>query len=132
MSGPTCGLMLADLGADVIKVEKLPGGDDVRAYKDPLINGVAAPFLMLNRDKRSIAMNFKKPDGKAAFLRMVQQADVVLENFRPGTMEKLGLGSDVLLAHNPGLIYCAISGYGRTGPMAAMPGFDLVAQGFAG
>jgi len=132
MAGPTCGMMLADLGADVIKVEKFPGGDDTRSYRDPQINGVSAPFLMLNRNKRSLALDLKKPAGRDVLLRLVRQADVLTENFRPGTMEKLGLGYDTLSAMNPGLIYCAISGYGETGPLAEKGGFDLIAQGFSG
>ncbi len=132
MAGPTCGLMLADLGADVVKVEKLPGGDDVRTYKEPLIKGIAAPFLMLNRNKRSIGMNLKMPQAQAAFKKMVLQSDAVTENYRKGTLEKMGLGYEVLKSINPGLIYCAISGYGRTGPMADKGGFDLIAQGFSG
>jgi crotonobetainyl-CoA:carnitine CoA-transferase CaiB-like acyl-CoA transferase len=132
MAGPTCGLMLADLGADVVKVEKLPGGDDVRTYKDPLIKGIAAPFLMLNRNKRSIGMNLKMPQAQAAFKKMVLKSDALTENYRKGTLEKMGLGYEVLKSINPGLIYCAISGYGRTGPMADKGGFDLIAQGFSG
>ncbi len=132
MAGPTCGMMLADLGADVIKVEKLEGGDDARQYRDPLINGVSAPFLMLNRNKRAIALNLKSAQGKEVLLRMVRDADVITENFRKGTMEKLGLGYETLRKENPGLIYCAVSGYGLTGPYADKGGFDLIAQGFSG
>jgi crotonobetainyl-CoA:carnitine CoA-transferase CaiB-like acyl-CoA transferase len=132
MAGPTCGMMLADMGADVIKVEKLPGGDDSRGYREPRINGVSAPFLILNRNKRGIALNLKHPQGKAILLRMVRDADVVTENYRKGTLEKMGLGYDVLAGVNPGLIYCAVSGYGRDGPWADKGGFDLIAQGFAG
>lgn len=132
MSGPTCGQLLADMGADVIKVEKLPGGDDARGYRDPQVNGVSAPFMMMNRNKRGIAINLKHADGRAVLLRLVQRADVLVENFRGGTLDKLGLGYDVLKASNPGLIYCAITGYGRTGPYADKGGFDLIAQGFAG
>lgn len=132
MSGPTCGLLLADMGADVIKIEKLPGGDDSRGYRDPQVNGVSAPFMMLNRNKRGLALNLKSEAGRALLLRMVKDADVLVENFRGGTMDKLGLGYDVLKAANPGLIYCAITGYGRTGPYADKGGFDLIAQGFAG
>ena len=105
MSGPTCGLLLADMGADVIKIEKLPGGDDARGYRDPQINGVSAPFLMLNRNKRGLAIDLKKPQGRALLLRMVKNADVLVENFRGGTMEKLGLGYEALREVNPGLIY---------------------------
>jgi len=132
MAGPTCGMMLADLGADVIKVEKIDGGDDSRQYREPLINGVSAPFLMLNRNKRAIALDLKSPQGKEILLRMVRTADVITENFRKGTMEKLGLGYDVLRRENPGLIYCAVSGYGKTGPYSDKGGFDLIAQGFSG
>ena len=132
MAGPTTGLMLADMGADVIKVEKLPGGDDSRGYREPRINGVSAPFLMMNRNKRGIALNLKHPRGKEILLRMVRDADVLTENYRTGTLEKLGLGYDVLSAVNPGLIYCAITGFGRDGPLADKGGFDLIAQGFAG
>ena len=132
MAGPTCGMLLADMGADVIKVEKLPGGDDSRGYREPLVNGVSAPFMMLNRNKRGIALNLKHPAGRDVLLRMVRDADVLTENYRRGTLEKLGLGYDVLAAVNPGLIYCAVSGYGRNGPYADKGGFDLIAQGFAG
>ncbi len=132
MSGPTGGMMLADLGADVIKVEKLPGGDDSRGYTDPRINGVSAPFLMMNRNKRGVALNLKHPQGRDVLLRLVAKADVLLENFRTGTMEKLNLGYDALRAANPGLIYCAVSGYGHSGPFADKGGFDLIAQGFGG
>jgi crotonobetainyl-CoA:carnitine CoA-transferase CaiB-like acyl-CoA transferase len=132
MSGPTCGLLLADMGADVIKIEKLDGGDDARGYRDPQVGGVSAPFMMMNRNKRGLALNLKSAEGRALLLRMVKQADVLVENFRGGTMDKLGLGFETLRAENPGLIYCAISGYGRTGPYADKGGFDLIAQGFAG
>jgi crotonobetainyl-CoA:carnitine CoA-transferase CaiB-like acyl-CoA transferase len=132
MAGPTAGMMLADLGADVIKVEKLPGGDDARDYRDPVINGVSAPFMMLNRGKRGIALNLKHARGRDILLRLVKDADVLTENYRRGTLEKLGLGYDVLARANPGLIYCAVSGYGRTGPYADKAGFDLIAQGFSG
>ena len=132
MAGPTCGMMLADMGADVVKVEKLPGGDDARSYSEPRIGGVSAPFLMLNRNKRGIALDLKQPQGRSILLRMVRDADVVTENFRRGTLEKLGLGYDVLARENPGLIYCAISGYGRDGPDADKGGFDLIAQGLSG
>ena len=133
MAGPTCGMMLADMGADVIKVEKLPGGDDSRGYREPRVNGVSAPFLVLNRNKRGLALDLKRPEGREVLLRMVARADVLTENYRRGTLEKLGLGyEDVLAKANPALIYCAISGFGRTGPLADRGGFDLIAQGFAG
>ncbi len=132
MSGPTAGMLLADLGADVIKVEKIPGGDDSRGYTDPRINGVSAPFLMMNRNKRGLALNLKHAQGRDVLLRMVEGADVLLENFRTGTLDKLGLGYSVLQQANPGLIYCTVTGYGQTGPYADKGGFDLIAQGFAG
>ena len=132
MAGPTCGMMLADMGADVVKVEKLPGGDDSRGYREPLVNNVSAPFMILNRNKRGIGLNLKTPKGREILLTMVKQSDVLIENYRRGTLEKLGVGYDVLSAANPGLIYCAISGYGRSGPYADKGGFDLIAQGFAG
>ncbi len=132
MAGPTCGMMLADMGADVVKIEKLPGGDDARGYREPRVNGVSAPFMILNRNKRGIALNLKLPQGRDILLRMVKEADVLTENYRRGTLEKLGLGYDILSRINPGLIYCAVSGYGRDGPMGDKPGFDLIAQGFSG
>jgi len=132
MAGPTCGMLLADMGADVIKVEKLPGGDDTRSYTEPSINGESAAFMILNRNKRGIAVNLKTPGGLEVVKKLLAHADVVTENYRKGTLEKLGLGYDVLQALNPRLIYCAVSGYGRTGPYADKGGFDLIAQGFAG
>ncbi|MDB5838461.1 MAG: CoA-transferase [Herminiimonas sp.] len=132
MAGPTCGMMLADMGADVIKVEKMPGGDDSRGYGEPRVNGVSAAFMMLNRNKRGVALNLKHPKGRDILKRMVKDADVLIENYRRGTLEKLGVGYDVLSEVNPGLIYCAVSGYGRDGPFGDKAGFDLIAQGFSG
>ncbi|MFZ4761042.1 MAG: CaiB/BaiF CoA transferase family protein, partial [Burkholderiaceae bacterium] len=125
MAGPSCGALLADLGADVIKVEKIAGGDDARAYREPRIAGVSAPFLVMNRNKRGIALDLKHPDGRDALLRLVDSADVLVENFRPGTLDKLGLGWDALHARRPELIYCSITGYGLQGPLADAGGFDL-------
>ncbi len=132
MAGPVCGLMLADMGADVIKVEKIPGGDDSRHFLPPDINGESAAFMMMNRNKRGIGLNLKDDAGKAVLLRLLKTADVVTENYRAGTMEQLGLGYEVLSEDYPGLIYCAISGFGRTGPYAERGGFDLIAQGMSG
>jgi len=132
MAGPVCGLMLADMGADVIKVEKVPGGDDTRLMTPPEIDDEAAAFLMMNRNKRGMAINLKTAAGKALLLRMLETADVVIENFRAGTMERLGLGYEDLKKTNPGLIYCAIFGFGRNGPYASRGGFDLIAQGMSG
>ena len=132
MAGPTCGMLLADLGADVVKVEKLPGGDDTRSYDKPQVNGESAAFLAMNRNKRSIALDLKRPEGQAVIKRLVASADVLVENFRKGTMEKFGLGYEALKDANPRIIYCAITGYGRTGPYANKGGFDLIAQGISG
>jgi len=132
MAGPVCGLMLADMGADVIKVEKMPGGDDLRRTVPPKIGDEAASFMMMNRNKRGIAVNLKTEDGKKVARTLLADADVVMENYSRGVMERMGLGYDVLSALNPRLIYCAISGFGRTGPYADRGGFDLIAQGMSG
>lgn len=133
MAGPVCGLMLADLGAEVIKVERAPDGDDTRRSVPPEIEGESAAFLMMNRNKRGIALDLKKEKGREVLLRLLDGADVLIENYRRGTMERLGLGYEqVLRPRNPRLIYCAVSGWGRTGPYADRAGFDLVAQGVSG
>jgi crotonobetainyl-CoA:carnitine CoA-transferase CaiB-like acyl-CoA transferase len=132
MAGPMCGLLLADLGADVIKVEKVPDGDDSRRMVPPSVDGESAAFMMLNRNKRGTAINLKSEQGKAVFRRLVNDADVIIENYRPGTMERLGLGYETLRQQNPGLIYCQVTGFGTTGPYAGRAGFDLIAQGMSG
>jgi crotonobetainyl-CoA:carnitine CoA-transferase CaiB-like acyl-CoA transferase len=132
MAGPTCGLMLADMGADVIKLEKLPDGDDIRRSIPPVIDGESAAYLMMNRNKRGIAVDLKRPEGQEIGRRLLATADVAIENFRKGTMERLGLGYEALCEINPGLIYCEVSGFGRTGPYAERGGFDLIAQGMSG
>jgi crotonobetainyl-CoA:carnitine CoA-transferase CaiB-like acyl-CoA transferase len=132
MAGPTCGLMLADMGADVIKLEKLPDGDDSRRSIPPVIQGEAAAYLMMNRNKRGIAVDLKHPEGREIGRRLLSTADVAIENFRKATMDRLGLGYETLRELNPGLIYCEISGFGRTGPYAERGGFDLIAQGMSG
>jgi crotonobetainyl-CoA:carnitine CoA-transferase CaiB-like acyl-CoA transferase len=132
MAGPTCGMLLADLGADVIKVERIPGGDDTRSMDRPSVNGESAAFMAMNRNKRGIALNLKLPAAQEALKRIVAKADVLTENYRKGTLEKLGAGYDTLKRINPALIYCSISGYGRTGPYADKGGYDLIAQGMSG
>lgn len=132
MAGPTCGLMLADMGADVIKVEKIKGGDDTRRNLPPDINGEAAAFMMMNRNKRGVVIDLKTEEGAEILRKLVAKADVLTENFRPGVLDRLGLGYDALKTINPGLIYASISGFGRTGPYAKRGGFDLVAQGMSG
>lgn len=132
MAGPVTGLMLADLGADVIKVEKFPGGDDSRAFNSKAPGDMPASFEVLNRGKRSVAIDLKSPEGRKTLRRLVAQADVLTENFRPGTMSGLGLAPAELLAINPRLIYCSITGYGTRGPLAGRGGFDLILQAFSG
>lgn len=132
MAGPYCGMQLADFGADVVKVEKLPDGDDLRRSVPPRFHGEPATFLAVNRNKRGIALDLKSPAGRDVFLALAEKADVVIENMRPGAMDKLGLAYESLRARNPGLIYAAISGFGRTGPYAERGGFDLVAQAMSG
>lgn len=132
MAGPVCGMMLADMGADVIKVEKVPGGDDTRRSIPPELGGESAAFMMMNRNKRGIAINLKSEAGKGVLRRLIDTADVLIENYRKGTMERLGLGYAALAKRNPGLIYCEISGFGRTGPYGDRGGFDLIAQAMSG
>lgn len=132
MAGPTCGTLLADMGADVIKVEKIPGGDDSRRYAEPQVNGESAAFMMLNRNKRSVAINLKTEGGREVLRRLVADTDVLFENYRKGAMDKLGVGYEALRQINPALIWCSISGYGLTGPYADKGGFDLIAQGVSG
>ena len=132
MAGPCCGLMLADMGADVIKLEKAPEGDDSRRFLPPDIGDESAAFLMMNRNKRGIVVDLKTAGGKQVARRLLADVDVVIENYRKGTMELLGLGYETLRQANPGLIYCEISGFGRTGPYAERGGFDLIAQGMSG
>ena len=132
MAGPTCGLMLADLGADVIKVEKIPGGDDTRSFLPPAVGDESAAFLMMNRNKRGIAVDLKSEDGKRLLRRLLENADVLTESYRRGVMERMGFGYEALERDFPRLVYCSVSGFGRTGPYADRAGFDLVAQGMSG
>ncbi len=132
LAGPFCSMLLADMGADVIKIEKPNGGDDTRRMGPPFIDTESAAFLAINRNKRSIVLNFKEQSGVQAMKTLVKDADIVIENYRTGTMDRLGLGYEDLKNINPGIIYCSISGFGRTGPYANRGGFDLVAQGMSG
>ena len=132
MAGPVCGLMLGDMGADIVKVERLPGGDGTRAFLPPEVRGESAAFMMLNRGKRGLALDLRSHEGRALVRRLVSSADVIIENFRTGTMERMGLGYEELSTLNPRLVYCQITGYGRTGPLAHQGGFDLIAQGYSG
>ena len=124
MSGPICGMMLADMGADVLKVEKTPDGDDSRRFAPLLDCGESASFMIVNRNKSGIGLNLKTAGGREVLTRLLADADVVTENYRAGTMEKFGMGYEQLKKTNPGLIYCSISGFGRTGPYADKGGFD--------
>jgi crotonobetainyl-CoA:carnitine CoA-transferase CaiB-like acyl-CoA transferase len=132
MAGPVAGLMLADLGADVIKVEKLPGGDDTRRMAPPMQGDQSAAYLMMNRNKRGLALDLKTARGQAILRKLLGTADVLIENYRLGTLDRLGFGYEAVHAFNPRLVYCSLSGFGRTGPYASRGGFDLVAQGMSG
>ncbi len=129
--GPYSTMILADFGADVIKLEMPVTGDDSRAYP-PHINGESAYFMSLNRNKRSMTLNLKSVKGKEVFLDMISKVDILVENFRPGTMERLGLGYEVLKKENPRLIYAASSGFGHTGPYSKRPAYDAVVQAMGG
>src|SRR6266852_5129828 len=132
MAGPTCTLMLADMGAEVIKIEKVPAGDDTRYMVPPKIGDVAASFLMMNRNKKGIALDLKTPGGAKVLRRLIESADVLVENFGPGVMDRLGFGYAEIGKEHPALIYCSLSGFGRTGPYKHRRGFDLVAQAMSG
>jgi crotonobetainyl-CoA:carnitine CoA-transferase CaiB-like acyl-CoA transferase len=132
MAGPTCTLMLADMGAEVIKVEKTPAGDDSRHMIPPKIGDETAAFLMMNRNKRGIVLDLKTDGGKKILRKLIASADVLVENFAPGAMERLGFGYEDLRKEHPALIYCSLSGFGRTGPYKHRKGFDLVAQAMSG
>ncbi len=132
LAGPYCSMLLADMGANVVKIEKPGGGDDTRRMGPPFLEGESAAFLAMNRNKRSVVLNFKNADGVAAMRRMLVDADVIIENYRAGVMGRLGLDYEAVKDLNPGIIYCSISGFGRTGPYAERAGFDLIAQGMSG
>jgi formyl-CoA transferase/CoA:oxalate CoA-transferase len=132
LSGPYCTMLLADMGARVIKIEQPGKGDDTRAWGPPFAEGESAYFLSINRNKESVTLNFKDPDGRAVLNRLIEKADVLVENFRPGTLAKLGLDYKSLSALHPRLVYCSISGFGQTGPRAKEAGYDAVMQGEGG
>ncbi|MGD9942162.1 MAG: CaiB/BaiF CoA transferase family protein [Burkholderiaceae bacterium] len=131
LAGPICGMMLADLGADVIKIEPPGLGDDSREWP-PLVNGESTYFLSANRNKRSIVLDLATKAGREVLLKMVESADVLLENYRADVMDRLGLGYETLRGINPRLIYCALTGFGRTGPRSSQPATDVYAQAFTG
>ncbi len=132
MAGPTCGLMLADLGADVIKVERHPHGDDTRAFGGGGAHGMTAPFVMMNRNKRGVVLDLRRESDRESLWRLLADADVLLENYRPGTLEKFGFGYDTVHARLPRLVYASITGWGGVGPFGQEGGYDMIAQAFAG
>ena len=131
VAGPYCTMMLGDMGAEVLKIEAPGHGDDTRAW-GPYLNGHSSFYLQLNRSKKSVALDLKTADGAAALRDLLATADVLIENFRPGSLSQLGFGYTAVAAVNPKLIYCSITGYGQTGPCAQLPGYDAVIQGEAG
>jgi len=132
LAGPHCTMLLGDMGAEVIKIERVDGGDEVRRMGPPFINGESAAFMASNRNKKSLTVNLKDPRGQEICKRLAQQVDVLVENFRPTVMKGLGLDYPKLARVNPRLIYCSISGFGQTGPMSEQGGYDTVAQGMSG
>src|ERR671936_835613 len=132
LSGPYCTMLLADMGARVIKVEQPGKGDDTRAWGPPFVERESAYFLSINRNKESVTLDFKRAEGRAVLDRLIARSDVVVENFRPGTLAKLGLDYASLSARDERLIYCSISGFGQTGPRRAEPGYDAVMQAEGG
>jgi formyl-CoA transferase len=132
LAGPFCTMILGDLGAEVIKVERPGEGDDTREWGPPFAAGESAYFLCVNRNKKSVALDLKSPEGIAAVRALSARSDVVIENFRVGAADKLGIGYEALAKGNPGLVYCSITGYGQTGPYRDLPGYDFIAQAMSG
>jgi formyl-CoA transferase len=132
LAGPYCTMFLGDLGAEVVKVEQPGVGDDTRGWGPPFAGGESAYFLCINRNKKSLTVDFKSPEGISLVRQLAERADVLIENFRPGAMERLGLGDDQLRVINPKLIYASLSGFGADGPMADVPGYDLIVQAWGG
>jgi len=132
LSGPVCTMLLADMGAQVVKVEPPPRGDDSRQWGPPFIGGISTYFLSVNRNKKSIGINLKTDAGRRILWKLIERADVLIENFRPGVLDKLGFGVEAVRKANPRTIYCSISGFGHTGPHRDRPGYDVIAQGEAG
>jgi formyl-CoA transferase/CoA:oxalate CoA-transferase len=132
LSGPVCTMLMADMGAQVIKVEPPPAGDDSRQWGPPFIGGISTYFLSVNRNKKSLGLNLKTETGRQILWKLIERADVVIENFRPGVLDKLGFGYDAVAKTNPRAVYCSISGFGQTGPYRDRPGYDVIAQGESG
>lgn len=132
LSGPYCTMLLGDMGARVIKIEHPHKGDDTRAWGPPFVTGESAYFLSVNRNKESLTLDFKKPEGRRLLDRLIDKADVLVENFRPGTLDKIGLDYRSVAAQCPRLVYCSVSGFGHSGPRRNEPGYDAVIQAEAG
>jgi crotonobetainyl-CoA:carnitine CoA-transferase CaiB-like acyl-CoA transferase len=132
LAGPYCTMLLGDMGAEIIKVERPDGGDDTRGFGPPYLNGESAVFLSINRNKKSITLNLKHADGKRILTQLIERADVLVENFRPGTMAQFGFDYASASRLNPRLIYCSLSGFGHTGPYAERGGYDTIAQAMSG
>src|SRR5919106_3376551 len=132
LAGPYCTMFLGDLGAEVVKVEQPGIGDDTRGWGPPFTGGESAYFLCINRNKKSITVDLKADEGRDLVRRLAGSADVLIENFRPGTMERVGLGEENLRSLNPKLIYASLSGFGADGPMSEVPGYDLIVQAWGG
>lgn len=131
LAGPYCSMSLGDMGADVIKIETFPGGDASRRF-DPKVNGESYCFAVLNRNKKSLALDLKAPQGKRIFMQLAERADIVLENFRPGVVGKLGIDYRAVREINPAVVYASMSGFGQTGPYSGKGGYDIIAQGMSG
>ena len=131
LAGPSCTQILGDHGADVIKVEP-PGGDETRSWGPPFVDGTAPYFLGINRNKRGIVLDLSQPGGRDRLLELLADADVLIENFKIGTMERWGIGYDTLAQRFPCLVHCRISGFGADGPMGGLPGYDAVVQALSG
>jgi crotonobetainyl-CoA:carnitine CoA-transferase CaiB-like acyl-CoA transferase len=132
LAGPYCTMLLGDMGAEVIKIERPDGGDDTRGFGPPYLNGESAMFLAINRNKKSITLNLKHAVAKEILSKLLERADVLVENFRPGTLANLGFGYEAVSRVNPRIIYCSISGFGQTGPYANRGGYDTIAQAMSG
>jgi crotonobetainyl-CoA:carnitine CoA-transferase CaiB-like acyl-CoA transferase len=132
LSGPICTMLMGDMGADIVKIEPPPLGDDSRQWGPPFVGGISTYFHSINRNKKSLGLNLKLQEGRSVLWKLIDRADVVIENFRPGVLDKLGFGYAAVSKRNPRIVYCSISGFGQTGPYRDRPGYDVIAQGESG
>jgi len=132
LSGPVCTMMLADMGAQVIKVEPPPWGDDSRQWGPPFVGGISTYFHSINRNKKSLGLNLQTEAGRQILWKLIDRADILIENFKPGVLDRLGFGFEAVSKRRPEIVYCSISGFGQTGPYRSRPGYDVVAQGESG